>query len=51
MAAPHHMYSLQGMTITFENNNNVIIYALEKVITYARRTQQIFVAQLLGVLS
>jgi len=33
------------MTITFENNNDVIVYALEKVISYARRTQQIFVAQ------
>jgi len=33
------------MTITFENDNDVIIYALEKVITYARRTQQIFAAQ------
>jgi hypothetical protein len=32
------------MTITFENDNDVIIYALEKVISYARRTQQIFVA-------
>ena len=33
------------MTITFENNDNVIIYALEKSIAYARRSQQIFVAQ------
>jgi hypothetical protein len=33
------------MTITFENDNDVIVYALEKVISYARRTQQIFVAQ------
>jgi hypothetical protein len=33
------------MTITFENDNDVIIYALEKVISYARRTQQIFVAE------
>jgi hypothetical protein len=32
------------MTVTFENDNNVIVYALEKVISYARRTQQIFVA-------
>jgi streptogramin lyase len=32
------------MTITFENDNDVIVYALEKVISYARRTQQIFVA-------
>jgi hypothetical protein len=33
------------MTITFESTNDVIIYALEKVIGYARTTQQIFVAQ------
>jgi len=33
------------MTISFENDNDVIVYALEKVISYARRTQQIFVAQ------
>jgi phosphate starvation-inducible protein PhoH len=32
------------MTITFENDNDVIVYAFEKVIAYARRTQQIFVA-------
>jgi hypothetical protein len=33
------------MTITFENDNAIIIYTLEKVISHARRTQQIFVAQ------
>jgi hypothetical protein len=33
------------MTITFENNNDVIVYSLEKVILYASRTRQIFVAQ------
>jgi hypothetical protein len=33
------------MTITFENDYDVIVYALEKVIAYARRTQQIFIAQ------
>jgi len=33
------------MTVTFENENDAIVYGLEKVITYARRTQQIFVAQ------
>jgi hypothetical protein len=32
------------MTITFENDNDVIIYTLEKIISYARRTQQVFVA-------
>jgi len=33
------------MTINFENDNDVIVYALEKIIAYARSTQQIFVAQ------
>jgi hypothetical protein len=33
------------MTITFMNYNDVIVYALEKIIAHARRTQQIFVAQ------
>jgi len=33
------------MTITFENESDVIVYALEKVISHARRTQHIFVAQ------
>jgi hypothetical protein len=33
------------MTITFENDNNIIVYALEKIISYARKTLQIFVAQ------
>jgi hypothetical protein len=33
------------MTITFENDNDVIVYALEKVIAYAKRTLQIFAAQ------
>jgi len=32
------------MTITFENHNDVIVYALENTIAYTRRTQQIFVA-------
>jgi len=36
---------IQRMTLTFESDNEVIVYALEKVIAYARRTQQIFVAQ------
>jgi hypothetical protein len=30
---------------TFENDNDVNVYAFETVISYARRTQQIFVAQ------
>jgi hypothetical protein len=33
------------MTIIFQNDNDVIVYALEKIISYARRSQQIFVAQ------
>jgi hypothetical protein len=33
------------MTVTFENDNDVIVYALEKIISHARKTQQIFVAQ------
>jgi hypothetical protein len=33
------------MPITFENDNDVIVYSLEKVIAYARKSQQIFVAQ------
>jgi hypothetical protein len=33
------------MTLSFESDNDVIIYALKKIIGYARRTQQIFVAQ------
>jgi len=33
------------MTITFENDNDVICYALEKIISYARDNQYIFLAQ------
>jgi hypothetical protein len=33
------------MTITFANDNDVIIYALEKILSYARDTQYIFLAQ------
>jgi len=33
------------MTISFENKNDVIVYKLEKVISYARNNQYIFVAQ------
>jgi hypothetical protein len=39
------------MTITFENDNDVIVYALENIIAQARRTQQIFVAQCVWWLS
>jgi len=33
------------MTLTFENDNEVIVYALERIIRYARKHQYIFVAQ------
>jgi len=33
------------MTITFENVNDAIVYALERVISYTRTSQQILVAQ------
>ena len=33
------------MTITFESENDVIVYALEKIICYARNNHYIFVAQ------
>jgi len=33
------------MTITFKRDDDVIIYALEKIIDYARRNRYIFVAQ------
>jgi hypothetical protein len=33
------------MTITFGNDNNVIVYALETIISYARHNQYIFLAQ------
>jgi len=33
------------MPVTFENDNDIIVYALECVVAHARRTQQIFVAQ------
>ena len=32
------------MTITFENESDVIVYALEKIISYAKKTQHIFAA-------
>jgi len=33
------------MTITFAKDNDIIVYALERVISYTRKCQQIFVAQ------
>jgi len=31
------------MTITFENDNDVIVYALEKIVSFARENQYLFV--------
>jgi len=39
------------MTITFENDTDIIIYALEKLISYAKDNQYIFVAQCVWSLS
>ena len=36
---------IRQMTITFENENDVLVYALEKIISYARENQYIFLAQ------
>jgi len=33
------------MTITFDNDNDIIVYALEKIISYARDNQYVFLAQ------
>ena len=33
------------MTITFESDQDFIIYALEKIISYARNNQYFFLAQ------
>ena len=33
------------MTMTFQNDNDVIIYPLEKIISFAKENQQIYVAQ------
>jgi hypothetical protein len=33
------------MTINFKNDHDVLVYALEKIISHATKTQQIFVAQ------
>jgi len=37
--------SIGHMTISFENDNDVIVYALEMVISFGRNNQYIFVAQ------
>jgi len=36
------------MTITFGNDNDVIVYGLEKIISYARTKQHIILAQCVG---
>jgi len=33
------------VSITFETDNNVIVYALEKILTYARDNRYIFLVQ------
>jgi len=33
------------MTISFENDNDIIVYAFEKIISFARQKQYIFVVQ------
>jgi hypothetical protein len=43
--SPAPLRYLPQMTITFENDNDVIVYALMKVISYARKIQQVFVAE------
>jgi len=46
VAAPHlGKYYLIRMTITFKNDNDIIVYALEKIICYARDNCYLFVAQ------
>jgi hypothetical protein len=46
VAAPHlNGRAVIQMTITFKNDNDIIVYALEKIISYAGKTEQIFVAQ------
>ena len=32
------------MTITFDNDSDVIVYALEKIVSFARENQYLFVA-------
>jgi len=39
------MYYPIRMTINFENENDVIVYALEQIISYAQKNRYIFVAQ------
>ena len=45
-AAPHFdKYLPEQMTISFVNDNDIIVYALERIIDYARKNQYIFIAQ------
>jgi len=39
------------MTITFENDNDVKVYALKKIISYPRENQYIFLAQIVWWIS
>jgi len=43
--SPTPRSAILRMSITFENDNDVIVYALEKIILYARNNQHIFLAQ------
>ena len=43
-AAPHLDNSIPRITITFDNDNDVIVYALEKIISFARNNHYIFLA-------
>jgi len=45
VAAPHQKSIFLRMPITFENDNNVIVYILDKIISYATENQDIFLAQ------
>jgi len=43
--SPTPVCTIQGMTITFENDKNIITYALEEILSHDRIKQSIFVAQ------
>jgi len=54
LVIPGYIYSAKGKpltTITFENDNDVIVYAVEKIVLYARESQQIFVPQYVWLLA
>ena len=43
--SPAPLRSISSMTISFGNDNDIILYALENIITYATKNQYIFVAR------